>query len=221
MAKKANPAVIGGFVLGAVLLAVSGLAILGEGKFFRATQRWVAYFDESTRGLAIGAPVTFRGVKVGSVTDIRVVVDREGQEVRIPVVFRIEADRITQSRGGGVQCAQDRAVAKLGFERGLRAQLELQSFVTGQLSINLDFHPGSPMKLAGGSAPYPEFPTIPSTMAALGQSLNDLDLSKVAQDIRRTMEGLEHLVNSPEGKKILVSAVATLEGANKLVATAD
>ncbi len=221
MARKANPAVIGGFVLGAVVLAIAGLTILGGGKFFRPTQRWVAYFDESIKGLAIGAPVTFRGVKVGSVTDIKVVVDREAQAVHIPVIFEIEANRITESGGGEVQFAQDRAGAKLGFERGARAQLELQSFVTGQLSINIDFHPGSPMKLVGGSTQYPEFPTIPSTMAALGQSLNDLNVAEMAQDIRRTVQGVEHLVNSPEGKKILVSAVAALDGANKLVATAD
>jgi paraquat-inducible protein B len=221
MARRASPAVIGGFVLGAVVLAVAGLAILGGGKFFRPTQRWVAYFDESIRGLAIGAPVTFRGVKVGSVSDITVVVDREARVVRIPVIFEIEADRLTESGGGQVQLLQDRAGARIAFEQGLRAQLELQSFVTGQLSINLDLHPRTPMKPVGGSTPYPEFPTIPSTMAALGQSLNDLNVAEMAQDIRRTVQGVERLVNSPESKKILVSAVAALEGTNKLVRTAD
>ncbi len=221
MARKANPAVIGGFVLGAVALAIAGLAILGGGKLFRPTQRWVAYFDESIKGLAIGAPVTFRGVKVGSVTDIRVVVDPRAQVVRIPVIFQIEADRITQVGGGAVQFAPDRAGVKLGFEQGVRAQLELQSFVTGQLSINIDSHPGSPLRLVGGSTLYPEFPTIPSTMAALGQSLNDLNVAEMAQDLRRTVQGAERLVNSAESKKILASAVAALEGANRLVTTAD
>ena len=67
MASKANPAVIGGFVLGAIALAVVGLMVVGGGRFFQHRQFWEAYFDESIKGLAIGAPVTFRGVKVGSV----------------------------------------------------------------------------------------------------------------------------------------------------------
>lgn len=221
MASKANPAVIGGFVLGAVALLVAGLAIFGGGKFFRPTQRWVAYFDESTKGLAIGAPVTFRGVKVGAVIDIRVVVDRASQALRIPVIFEIESSRISESGGGEVQFAKDRVGAKLAIEQGARAQLELQSFVTGQLSINIDIHPGSPMKLVGASTQYPEFPTIPSTMAALGQSLNDLNVAEMGQDFRRVVQGVDRLVNSPEGKQVLVSAVAALEGANKLAATAD
>ncbi len=221
MARKTNPAIIGGFVLGAVVLAVAGLVVFGGGKFFRSTQRWVAYFDESIKGLAIGAPVTFRGVKVGSVTDIKVVLDPKMIQVRTPVVFEIEADRITEAGGQPVQFTQDREGAKLAFEHGLRAQLELQSFVTGQLGINLSFHPNTPMNLVGGSTPYPECPTIPSTMAALGQSLNDLDVSQLAQDIRKTVEGVERLVNSPEVKQILVTAVAAMEGVNKLVANSD
>ena len=75
MARKPNPALLGAFVVGAVILAVVGLVIFGGGKFFRSTQSWVAYFDESIKGLAVGAPVTFRGVKVGAVTDVKVVVD--------------------------------------------------------------------------------------------------------------------------------------------------
>ncbi len=82
-----------------------------------------------------------------------------------------------------MQFTKDREGAKRAFEHGLRAQLELQSFVTGQLGINLGFHPDTPMNLVGGTTPYPECPTIPSTMAALGQSLNDLDVSQLAQDI--------------------------------------
>jgi paraquat-inducible protein B len=221
MARKTNPAIIGGFLVGAVILAVAGLVIFGGGKFFRSTQRWVAYFDESVKGLAIGAPVTFRGVKVGSVVDIKVVLDPKTVQVRTPVVFEIEANRITEPGGRAVPFTEDREGAKLAFEHGLRAQLELQSFVTGQLGINLGFHPNSPMHLVGGTTPYPECPTIPSTMAELGQSLNDLDVSQLGRDIRKTVEGAERLVNSPEVKQILVSAAAAMEEVNKLVANSD
>jgi len=65
MARKANPAPLGGFVVGAVALAVAGLVVFGGGKLFRSTQPWVAYFDESIKGLCVGAPVLFRGVTTG------------------------------------------------------------------------------------------------------------------------------------------------------------
>src|SRR5512136_1678967 len=98
MASRANPAVIGGFVLGAIALAVAGLVIVGGGKFFQHRQFWEAYFDESIKGLAIGAPVTFRGVKVGSVTDVKLILNRNVTlanvrtgVMRTPVFFEISA----------------------------------------------------------------------------------------------------------------------------------
>lgn len=228
MASKANPAMIGGFVLGAIALAVAGLVVLGGGKFLQSREYWEAYFGESIKGLAIGAPVTFRGVRVGSVTDIKVVVNREAEAkgirtglIRTPVFFEISADRISDVSGKTIRFEKDSKVMDVLFERGLRAQLQVQSLVTGQLVINLDFNPGAPMRLAGNPLKYPEFPTIPSTMAALGQSLDDLDVGQLAQDIRRTVAGVESLVNSPEVKKALVTAVAALEGVDKLAADAD
>lgn len=228
MASRANPAVIGGFVLGAIALAVAGLVIVGGGKFFQHKQSWEAYFDESIKGLAIGAPVTFRGVKVGSVTDIRVVVNKDvtpakvsTDVMRTPVFFEISANRIADTAGNEIRLEKDAAGIKRLFDFGLRAQLELQSLVTGQLGINLDFHPDAPMKLTGMSLKYPEFPTIPSTMAALGRSLDDLNLNEVAQDIRQTVKGIEQLVNSPEVKQILVSAKTALARVDALAQNAD
>jgi paraquat-inducible protein B len=228
MASRANPAVIGGFVLGAIALAVAGLVVVGGGKLFQHRQFWEAYFDESIKGLAIGAPVTFRGVKVGSVTDIRVIVNRDvtpdkvtTDVMRTPVFFEISADRIGDTSGSDVRFEKDAAGVKRLFEFGLRAQLELQSLVTGQLGINLDFHSGAPMTLTGLSLKYPEFPTIPSTMAALGRSLDDLNLNEVAQDIRRTVRGIERLVNSPEVKQVVLSANAALARVDALAANAD
>ena len=69
MARRANPAMIGAFVLGALFLAVAALVAFGGGKLFKRTQAHVAYFEGSLKGMAIGAPVTFNGVKIGSVTD--------------------------------------------------------------------------------------------------------------------------------------------------------
>jgi paraquat-inducible protein B len=92
-----EPGAAGAFVLGAIILAVASLVVFGGGNFFKSTQTWVAHFDESIKGLSVGAPVTFRGIRVGSVTDIDVVLDREWGRVAMPVTFEIEADLRSRS----------------------------------------------------------------------------------------------------------------------------
>jgi len=223
MARRSNPALLGAFVVGAVILAVAGLVIFGGGRFFRTTRSWVAYFDESIKGLGVGAPVTFRGVKVGQVTAIKVVLEPKEVTARTPVYFEIDASRLTVVPGEQSKFMDDptSAGAMRAFELGLRAQLDTQSFVTGQLAINLDFHPGAPMKLSGVKDRYPEFPTIPSTLSALRKSVQEVDVAELAKNAQEALEGISRLVNSPELKTALASASSALEGANRLVATGE
>ena len=90
MSKRASPTVIGAFVVGAAILAVAGVAYFGGGKFLAKTTAYVAFFDGSLKGLNIGAPVTFRGVRIGTVTNIVVRFDSVDQSIRIPVYFELE-----------------------------------------------------------------------------------------------------------------------------------
>ncbi|MEE8143619.1 MAG: MlaD family protein, partial [Planctomycetota bacterium] len=77
MSKKSNPAMIGIFVLGALVLGVAGIIILGGGLFFAEEIIWAVYFDSSLKGLEVGAPMSFRGVPVGSVKEIVGIYDPE------------------------------------------------------------------------------------------------------------------------------------------------
>ena len=92
-----NQAVIGAFVVGAVVLAVVGVIVFGSGKMFQEVDKYVLYFEGSVKGLNVGAPVTFRGVKIGSVTGISLRANPENLEVRIPVVIEIEKGRIERT----------------------------------------------------------------------------------------------------------------------------
>jgi len=215
--RKPNPALIGAFLLGAVVLALAGLIVFGGGKYFKTQQRWQAIFNESIKGLAIGAPVTFRGVPVGSVTEIRVVVDPRTQQARTPVVFEITADRLVTPQGTPIEFLRDRSYAPALFQRGLRAQLDIQSFVTGQLLINLDFFPGAPPPPPfDAAAAIPEFPTIPSTKQAVIQELEKIDIAAIAKDLRDTLQGVSKLVNGPEVRTALASATTAIQGFNTL-----
>src|SRR5262245_7341208 len=158
MASKANPKLIGGFVVGAIALALVGAIAFGGGKFLAAKRQAVLFFSESSlAGLDIGSPVTFRGVKVGSVTGIVIRYDVDNQTLRIPVYIEIDLDRI-EVISGREHVENFQAL----IERGLRGQLVVQSLVTGQASIDFNFHPGTPINLTGTEPGMVELPTIPS-----------------------------------------------------------
>src|SRR5207244_3879612 len=142
--------------------ALATAAILGGDRFLRRTQTVVAYFDGSLKGLEIGAPVTFNGVKIGSVIDIGVVIDRRDASIRTPVVFNIDFRHFHLAGGGRIKAPGDLPKSELLIEHGLRARLAVQSFVTGQLAVELNFYPKTPVRLTGLTKDYVEAPTIPS-----------------------------------------------------------
>ena len=224
MGKKANPAVIGGFVVGAVVLLVVGVLVFGSGQFWKTTIPFVMYFDDSVKGLQVGAPVAFSGVKVGEVTHIEVTLDVKTTRVRTPVYVELDPSRI---RAIGISQAE---LAKMGrrrkggkgpiaamlIKRGLRAQLQLRSFVTGQLFVQLDFHPDTPIRLADVDTDVPQFPTIPSGMAKLTEGLQELPLRDIGDSVLQLVEHVDQLVSSPEVKAVIVSADETLKRYEKL-----
>ncbi len=221
MSRKANPAVIGAFVLGAVAIAVGGLFFFGGGKFFRTTETYVAFFDGSLKGLEVGAPVTFRGVRIGSVKDISVVYDVDTSELSIPVIFDIDLDRlIVQGDVTNVRESDDEDRDVL-IERGLRAQLQMRSMVTGQLAVNLDFFPNSKPVLRGGYRSYEEYPTVPSEVEKLRDiaeklvtQLQDIKVEEIVDDVRDVLQSMKEVVSSDE----LKNAVA---GADRLINSPD
>ena len=189
-----SQAVIGAFVVGAVVLAVVGVIVFGSGKMFQESDKFVLYFEGSVKGLNVGAPVTFRGVKVGSVTGISLRANPENLEVRIPVVIEIERDRIERTVDmpkGGPEGLQ-RLIGK-----GLRAKLDLQSMVTGQLLVNLEFLPDEPARLSGISHRYMEIPTIPTTFERLAKKLENLPIEEIINKVSASLTSLEAFLQNP------------------------
>ncbi|MGH6899377.1 MAG: intermembrane transport protein PqiB [Geminicoccaceae bacterium] len=174
---------------------------------------YLVQFDGSVRGLRAGAPVEFRGIRVGSVTDVRLEIDPEQDTVRIPVTLEIEPQRIGVERGAG---EQRYAVMAALVERGLRAQLKSGNLLTGELLVDLDFHPQSPAAQLDRSGTYPAIPAVPAQLEALTASVTTvlsklaaLPLPELIDDLRRTVQGIDALVASPDTK----SAVAALNQA--------
>jgi paraquat-inducible protein B len=166
---------IGSFVVGAAALGVIGVLVFGSGQLLKEKLDYVLYFDRSVEGLYVGSPVNFRGVKVGSVSDIAVELDlgNEASSVRTPVYIQLTVGGVRQA-GVDVDSALDaREVVDVLVQRGLRASMKAQSLVTGQISIELDFHPGTEPRLSGFAKEIQEFPTIASSFDEITQTATE------------------------------------------------
>lgn len=182
------------FVAGLVVLAML-LSFFGEGSIFSSKQRAVAHFEGSLSGLNVGAPVTFRGVKVGRVEAIELRIDSEDASARIPIYLSLNPDAAEWN--GGKTLDIQRLVA-----RGLRAQLASQSFVTGQLYIELDFHHDLPPRRAI-TAPQgtpPEIPTLPSDTAQLIDFVKELPMKELVEALRNTLTRIDRMTASIESQ---------------------
>lgn len=198
-------------------LVVVGVAVFGSGKFLKETTKFEMYFEGSVKGLNVGAPVVFRGVKVGTVTDIQLIFDPSDMSIQIPVTVELEPHRITRLRGR----PDPERYLRLLVERGLRARLELQSLVTGQLMVELDFHPDKPVKLVGTGTKYPELPTIPSSLEELSKRIEEVPIEEIFNKLLLAVEGIEKVVNSPKVGETVGSLQHALEDIRKLVRNVD
>lgn len=217
MSKKANPKLIGSFVVGGLALALIAIFLLSAG-LFRETVKCVAFFEGSVKGLSVGAPVTFRGVRVGTVTDIQVRIGGNELDHLIPVFFEIEPARFTVVRADGQPNGLD--VENL-IEKGLRAQLTVQSFVTGLLMIELDFRPGTRKLLVGTIQDYPEIPTIPSDLDDFLRRFEEVPIEETLEQITDILKTVREYVDSPEARALLRNFGEALEGVNALVKKID
>ncbi|OSQ35835.1 MlaD family protein [Thalassospira mesophila] len=183
-------ALVGGFVLGAMVLIVVAILLFGGMTLFAHKTRAVVFFQGSVAGLQIGAPVTFRGMRVGSVRSISLQINSDDLIATVPVFIELEENGVTMSSSPGADMPVD--IAKL-VDAGLRAQLATQSLVTGQFAVELDMKPNTQAHLSGSDMGVPEIPTLPSEFQHIKEQFSDLPLQELAERAVRTLESLEIL----------------------------
>jgi paraquat-inducible protein B len=215
MSKQANKTVIGLFVVGAIVLVVVAVVILGSGKLFKKTSSMVCYFEGSVGGLNVGAPVVFRGVKIGTVTEVAFRFDPKAVSVTIPVFIELEQQRKGATKKEAIE------TYKSLIERGLKAQLEMQSIVTGQLQIALDFHPDKPAKFVKADPDYFEIPTVQSPFQELTKKIEKIPIDEIFQKILSAVEGIENVVKNPDIGEAIRSVNLALADVRKLVQNVD
>lgn len=190
MSIRANPTAIGLFMIGALVLTVIGVAVLASAAWFQKRSTFISYFGESVNGLEVGAPVKFQGVPVGSVTDLLIRIEQTDKTFEVPVQYEVDLTRLTSQAGTFVNLA-DEGVLRRQIADGLRAQLQMESIVTGLLYIELTYRSDAPPpELSQGSTTYPEIPTTPSLLAAFGTQAGSL-VGEVFQILFRVNEMLE------------------------------
>jgi paraquat-inducible protein B len=219
MGKSFSPTLVGGFVLGAIGLGIIALVVLGSGRFFTGKTNYVLYFDRDVNGLRVGAPVKFRGVDIGTVDAILLSLSgldiqskNASPNVKIPIVIDIDSKKIESH--GAQDDLSDPDVMRHAIALGLRATLDMQSFVTGVLYIDLDMHPGTEAKFSmntlerqeryEGIEEIPVLPTVleqaQDTLTKVVEELGKADIAAVFKSISQTAHGVNNFVNSKELK---------------------
>jgi len=209
MSKQANPTLIGAFVLGAVALAVITTLLLAGGTWFGKRQQHVLYFEGAAQGLQVGAPVVFLGVKVGTVKQIQLGHDEKTRRFLVPVTIEIEP-QVVHTRGVEPIDLRDRATVRKLVERGLRGRLRTQSLLTGQLYVDLDFHPDKPPHYAALDPELSEIPTIRTTVEELTNKLEGFALDKFVADVASISSAINKLMSDPATQELPKRLNATL-----------
>ncbi|HKA55740.1 MAG TPA: MlaD family protein [Candidatus Binatia bacterium] len=227
MSKQASPAAIGGFVVGAVALVVAGVLIFGSGKFFAHTTPAVMYFEGNVQGLQVGAALKFRGVPIGSVTDIKAKFNTSELKFRIPVFVEFIQDSIESD---GKSTRPDQKVLNALVEQGLRAQLQPESIVTGQLFVQLDFYPDAPpaQVVIDPATQLIEIPTIPTALELVSQTLRrainkiaELPIEEIVTNLEAALSSINRVVNAPEVLETVRTLNSTLLDVRHLVQRTD
>ena len=222
MSKKANPTLIGGFVLIALTISIVAIIVLGQIQLRDQRFRCVAYFTGSLYGLDVGAPVTFRGVNIGRVSEVQINFDQEANTYLIPVTIDIEQ---TASISGTSANTWDADVlrATLGqmITNGLRAQLKITSFLTGKLYIDLALHPDNTASYRGNESKILEIPTMPSGLEQITQKIESLPLSELLAKAGLALDGVNQLINSTKGHELFETANLSLINLNSLLTHVD
>jgi paraquat-inducible protein B len=179
-------------------------------KTYALKRYYVLYFDESIRGLGIGAPVEFRGIPLGEVVDISLMYKNEDTTFRIPVLIALEPERIDFAVDPDLDRAEllDRLIRK-----GLRAQLRTGSLITGQLFVDLGFHPdAAPPAPPETGGRYPEIPTLPAPLQEITTSLTGvlnrmgkIPFEEIGRNLNRLIEDMQQLADTAEGKLVQVA----------------
>jgi len=195
-------------------------------------------FTQSVRGLAVGAPVDFRGITAGEVRRI----DLEFDPVNVRFLQVVEANLFPERLRSRYRDPAKRALPELTpaqriqrfVEHGLRAKLASANLLTGQQYVQLDFFPKAQKASMDIAKTPPEIPTIPGGFGELQESIQNIaaKLEKVpfeqlAGDLRTALQSLDATLKKADAlvgqlsTDVAPELKATLQQARKTLGSAE
>lgn len=217
MRTKVNPTLLGAFLVAGTALLVLSLVVFGSGRLFSKPIRFVMVFPDSVNGLTEGAPVKFKGVPVGEVQELMIGISTNGQPGNIQVYAEILPERL-RDRTGAARIDSDTFYLPELVMRGLRARLELESFVTGQLYISLDMvRDAEPVK---GILANPVCPEVPVETAGLQEFLNalqEINVGSLATKADDILAKLDKILGNVEMDRWNQEVLATLQSVQRVL----
>lgn len=220
MSESRKPFLIGAFLLSGVALLVAGLLLLSRDSLLSRPVEYVVYFTGALDGLDVGADVTYRGVKVGNVQQINLSYDRTLNDVVMPVTIRINSDSArSKKKDRGFDHSIEPLIAK-----GLRAQLQTPSLLTGKAIVALDFFPEQPGYIRDPHIiDLPAIPTVPSridqiadVLRDLAKGLKEMPLKETLEAANKTLLAFERIATAPETQAGLHSLSVSLANFEKI-----
>lgn len=220
MSRRANPTLIGIFVLGAVILGIITVLLLAGGQWFRQRHLHTMYFEGGAQGLQVGAPVVFLGVPVGTVKRIDLGIDDKSRRFLVAVTAEIESSEVKTREGQPIDL-KDRKTIKELVAKGLRAQLHMQSMLTGLLYVDLNFHPDRPATFFASDPTVSEIPTIPATMDELTAKLEKFPMDKFLKELATIGESINKIPASKSIQELPLLLETTLRHLQSLAIKLD
>lgn len=190
MRKQPNKKMVGLFLFSGFAIFFAMMASFLSDKFMDSKKGVVVmYFSESIKGLDVGSPVVFKGVKVGKVASIDIITNLEDVNFSIPVYVTFDNKTLRDDANAH---DKEKVLHEL-VEKGLRARLATQNFLTGQLMIELEMLPNSPLVYHANIAKNtPEIPTVLSQLAELSQGIQDIPLKETVKKVNIFLDSLNN-----------------------------
>ncbi|MBN2366073.1 MAG: MCE family protein [Calditrichaeota bacterium] len=223
---ETSPKIVGAFVLGAVILIVVVFVVFGTARFFADKYEYVIYFRGSVNGLEVGSPVKLRGVEIGYVEQITPIFDKKGN-FYVEVLIENYTDVI---KGIGIDLQDMSPAERLKFllDRGLRAQLNIESLVLNQLYVKMDYFPETEIVRLGLNENYLEIPSVPAPREEIVQTLThtltsiaNIPFEEISQKLISSMESFDTLVGSPKLEKSIIEMTEAFQRAQTMFTNFD
>ena len=197
------------FVMAASIIAVAAVMVFGAAKFFSRTENFISFFSESVNGLDVGAPLKYKGVKIGKVEGIFISSSKNIKESSVSVVYSIDIDQLRRKTGTDFKDYSDWMDEQIA--EGLRAKLNYQSIVTGMLYIELDFiaDKGEKYDLKYGGTRFKEIPAAKSGLSELAKGFEKtmadvakIDFAGIGQNVHSAIVKVNEKLDAIDAKAI-------------------